>query len=290
MQKLLSYILAFVMVLTIGCKKETVVSDYKSLGIGSYVTLVKAGNARIDYANLANSKVSLTVKEYGSPIDKIKVYVTKGTADLNRANWKFVKEFAYSGETLLEVTAIQIATALGIPPSGLEPGGSYTLYNQIITKDGRTFDAANTFPTFASVSNYNMALTWTAVVVCPFVAPIAGSYKVIKDDWVDWSPGDIVQVTDGPGANQVNLGAVWPNPAYGSVTSTPLVVNVDPATGAATIPSGINWGDYGSFIASTGTGSSGYVFSCTGRITLKIRVIAGGYGDQGFLNLILQKQ
>lgn len=287
MQKLLSYIFVFVAVLSIGCKKETVVSDYKALGIGSYVTLVSAGNARIDYANLANSKVSITVKEYGSPIDKIKVYVTQGTADLDRSKWKFVKEFAYSGETLLEVTATQIATALGIPVSGLEPGGTYTLYNQLLTKDARIFDAANTYPDFASISNYNMALTWTAVVVCPFVAPIAGSYKVIKDDWVDWSPGDIVQVTDGPGANQVNISAVWPNPAFGSIIS-PLVVNVDPASGAATITSGVNWGDYGG-IASTGTGSSGYVFSCTGQITLKIHVLYNG-GDQGFLNLILKKQ
>ena len=287
MQKLLSYIFVFVTVLSIGCKKETVVSDYKALGIGSYVTLVKAGNSRIDYSNLANSKVSITVKEYGSPIDKIKVYVTQGTADLDRSKWKFVKEFAYSGETLLEVTATQIATALGIPVSGLEPGGTYTLYNQLLTKDARIFDAANTYPDFASISNYNMALTWTAVVVCPFVAPIAGSYKVIKDDWVDWSPGDIVQVTDGPGANQVNISAVWPNPAFGSIIS-PLVVNVDPASGAATITSGVNWGDYGG-IASTGTGSSGYVFSCTGQITLKIHVLYNG-GDQGFLNLILKKQ
>ena len=290
MQKLIIFIATFITVLGVdSCKKETVVSDSDSLGIGSYVTLVSAGNARIDYANLANSKVSITVKEYGSPVDKIKVYVTKGTADLDRASWKFIKEFAYSGETLLEVTATQIATALGIPPSGLEPGATYTLYNQVITKDGKTFDIANTHPDFAGIANYNMALTWAAVIVCPFVAPIAGTYKVIRDDWVDWSPGDLVQVTDGPGANQVNISAVWPNPAFGSIVS-PLFVNVDPATGAATIPSGINWGDYGSYIASTSTGSSGYVFSCTGQITLKVHVLAGSFGDQGFLNLILQKQ
>ena len=83
-----------------------------------------------------------------------------------------------------------------------------------------------------------MVPTWAAIIVCPFTGSMAGNYRVIQDDWVDWSPGDIVQVTDGPGANQVNISKVWPNPANGSAVS-PFVVSVDPATGAATIPSGV---------------------------------------------------
>ena len=70
---------------------------------------------------------------------------------------------------------------------------------------------------------------------------------------------------------------------------SPLVVNINPATGAATVPSGVVFGDYG-YLASTLTGSSGYVFSCTGQILLSIHVTATGYGDQGNLKLILKKQ
>ena len=290
MQKTLSYILFFVMVLATGsCKKDEIISDPASLAIGSYVTLVKSNNTRIDYSNLSTSKVSIVVKEYGTPIDKIKLHVSKGSSTTDRSKWKLIKEVPYNGETLLEVSATEIATALGIPVTGLEPGVTYTIYNQLITKDNRTFDISNTFPEFAGLTQYNMVLTWSAVIVCPFTGSMAGNYRVIQDDWVDWSPGDIVQVTDGPAANQVNLTKVWPNPAYGSAVS-PLVVSVDPATGTATIPSGVTWGNYGTYNAVTGVGSTGFVFSCTGRIQVRIRINASPGGDQGFFNLILQKQ
>ena len=128
MQKISLYILAIVAVFVINsCKKGEVVSDPSSLGTGSYITLVKSNNTIIDFSNLATSKVSITVKEFGSPVDKIKVFVTKGTTSLDRAKWKLVKEFTYSGETNLEVSATEIAKALGIPPTGLETGATLSL-------------------------------------------------------------------------------------------------------------------------------------------------------------------
>ncbi len=289
MKKIIAYFFAFVLFLGMGgCKKGDLISDPAALTIGSYITLVKSNNTRIDYSNLSTSKVSITVREFGTPVDKIKVHVTKGSSTTDRSQWKFVKEFTYSGETTLEVSATEIAAALGIPVTGLEPGVTYTLYNQIIAKDGRIFDIANTFGEFAGFATYNMVLTWAAVIVCPFVAPMAGDYTVIQDDWVDWSPGDIVKITDGPDANQINISKVWPNPAFGDVVA-PLVVSVDPATGTATIPDGVTWGDYGSYKAVTGTGSTGFVFSCTGRVALRIHILAPPFGDQGFFNLVLQK-
>jgi hypothetical protein len=289
MKRIVSILFITSLVLGVGCKKGEVISDVKSLGTGAYVTLVKATNLRIDYANINNTSVSITVKEYGNPADKIKIYVTKGGINTDKTKWKVVKEVPYSGETVLTVKATEIATALGVQPVDIVPGGQYTLYNEVITKDGRSFDLTNTPSTFAGNSNYNMAMSWTAVVVCPFVAPIGGNYTVVYDgDWQDWAAGSTVQVLDGPGANQVNLSKVWPNPAFGAVIN-PLVVNVDPATGAATIPAGVNWGDYGTYITSTLAGSTGFVFSCTGDINLKIRVSATGFGDQGALSLILKK-
>jgi len=138
-------------------------------------------------------------------------------------------------------------------------------------------------------------MTWPATVVCPFIGPIGGKYIVVQDDWVDWSPGAEVDVTDGPGANQVNISKVWPNPAIATIVN-PLVINVTPATGAATIPSGLVWGRYpdsapGTFYDMSATSpNTGYVFSCTGQIIMNIRLTASGYGDQGSFNLILRKK
>ena len=289
MKKIFSIITAATLLFLFGCKKGDINGAFESQSTGSYLTKVALGNTIINYANLSGSKVDATVKEYGNPIDKVKIYVSKGNATTNTASWKAVKEVTYSGETKLEVTATEIATALGIPVTGLETGETYTLYNQVKSKDGGVWDISNMNSAFYGSPNYNMLMTWAAVVVCPFTGNMAGTYKVIKDDWVDWSPGDLVQVTDGPGPNQINLSQVWPNPIYGTPVN-PFVVSVNPATGAATITSGVTIGDYGGYTFVTGSGSTGYVFSCTGDIKLVARMSAPPFGDQGNLGLILDKQ
>ena len=126
------------------------------------------------------------------------------------------------------------------------------------------------------------------LVVCPFVPPVAGNYKVVQDDWVDWSPGAIVPVTDGPGVNQVNISKVWPNPAYGDIVN-PLYLIVSPATGAATVPVNYTWANNYPGTAATNGAGSGFVFSCTGDILMTIPVSYNG-ANQGSLKLVLKKQ
>ena len=270
------------------CKKGDVVSDVNSLGKGAYITLVKSNNTIIDYSNLSTSKVSITVKEYGSPVDKIKVFVTKGTTSLDRSKWKQVKEFAYSGETNLEVTATEIATALGIPPTGLETGATYTLYNQVITKDGRSFDVVNTYSEVSGNSNYNMVLTWTAVVICPFVPTgFTGNFEVLEDGWADFSPGDILQVSAGADPTKQLKITAYPNPAFGS-NRKEIVVDITPGTGVATVALQA-YGDYGGEVVRTKTvGTNNYVFSCVGTITLRLNHT--GNANYGDYNLRLKKK
>lgn len=289
MKRILSILTSVSLLFLIGCKKGDTAGDFAALGIGSYVTKVAVGNGIIDYSNLAASKVDVTVREYGTPVDKIKVYVSKGNATTDKSVWKLAKEFTYSGDTKLELTATEIATALGIPVTGLETGATYTMYNQVISKDGQVHDISNMNSAMYGSPNYNTLMTWQAAVICPYTGGMTGSFRIVVDDWVDWSPGDIVQVTAG-GANQLNLSQIWPNPAYG-VTVNPFLININPATGAVTIPSGVRIGNYTccGFFLDTGTGSTGFVFSCTGDIKLRVRLTAPPFGDQGFFNLILKK-
>ncbi len=291
MRKLLIKLLfiSVVAILMYACTKQKNVADFTNLSSGAYVTLVKKGNLILDYGNLSTTSADITVQQLGADIDKIKIYATEGLANFDKTKWKAVKEVAYSGgEMQLKVTAIELATGLGIAPAALKTGSPYTFYNELILKDGRVFSSANTNSGFQGISNYKMAMSWQAVVVCPYVAPMAGTYKVVTDDWADWATGDLVTLTDVAG-NKLDLSAVWPNPLYGSIV-TPLVISLDAATGGATIPANITFGNYGSYNAKTLSGSSGYVFSCTGTVTLVIHVDAGPFGDQGFLKLILQKQ
>lgn len=290
------------------CKKTDGVNplaDIKNLSTGAYLTLSEATNLNLNYSSITTSTVSIKVSQYltpgqttngGGDVDKIKVYVVKGS-NADPTTWKLVKTVPYSGpNTVLSATGSEVATALGTTPSNLSPGAVYTFYNQILTKDGRTFDISNVNSNLESNSNYNASFRWQAFVVCPFTGGMTGTYKVIRDDWADWNAGDLVQVKDGA-ANQIDLSLVWPNPAYGTVVK-PLLVNIDPSTGTAKVPK-VNFGDYGGGYNMTAVGTNsgdvaGYVFSCTGYITLTMNLKADATGGNGYNNgattLILQKQ
>jgi hypothetical protein len=288
MKRIISSIslLAVFIFLFSSCEKKDILQDVNNLGRGSYVKLIEKNSGIIDFNNLGGTKATAKVSEYGEPQAKLIVYVSKGNRTTDRTQWKKVKEYANNGgEYLVEVSGTEIATAMG---GTIAPGDLYTLYNSVETTDGKRFDYGNIETGVASSPNYNFALTFDAVIVCPFTGNMAGSYKVIRDDWVDWSPGDIVQITDGPGANQVNISAVWPNPAYGSIIN-PLYIIVTPATGAATVPNNYTWGNYGSYNTNTNGVGSGFVFSCTGDINMSIPTFATGFGNQGALKLILKK-
>jgi hypothetical protein len=298
MKKILNYLSIFSLVLVIfSCKKsgtQNPLADVKNLGVGSYITLAATTNVNFVY-NTPTSTVSIKVNQYGGEVAKIILYVVQGS-NANPASWKKIKEIPFTGNgTVLAATSQEVATALGVTVPSMSPGNFFTFYNQVITKDGRTFDLSNTLGALESNSNYSACFRWQAFITCPFVAPVAGNWRVVQDDWQDWSPGDIVTVLDGPGANQINLRNVWPNPAYGFVVN-PLIVNIDPATGTATVPL-VNFanGYPGSATAqgasASGAGDTvpcGYVFSCTGFITLTMLVKYNG-SSQGNLKLVLQK-
>ncbi len=294
MKKILIFLsLAFLVIGIYSCKKSgeaNPLADVNNLGKGSYPTLVSNGNLNFNY-NVPASKVDIKIDKYGEDVEKVVLYVVEG-ANSDPTSWKKIKTIPFSGTgTVLSATSQEVATALGVSVSSLSPGNFYTFYNQIVTKDGKIYDLSNVGNALGSNSNYNACFYWTAYITCPFVAPIAGNYRVVFDgDWQDWNTGDVVVVTDGPGVNQVNLSKVWPNPAYGDIVS-PLLVNVDPATGTAKVPLVTFANNYPGTATAQGAGDNnvaGYVFSCTGYITLTMKVTYNG-APQGSLKLKLQK-
>lgn len=290
MKRIFSILTIVSVLLLSGCKKGDISGDFDALGIGSYITSVSLGNLIIDNSNLATAKVDVTVREYGTPVTKIKVFVTKGSATTNTATWKFVKEVTYSGDTKLEVSAVEIATALGIPVASLETGAIYTLYNQVHSKDGQIHDISNIGSSFYGHPNYNMLMTWQIVVVCPYNAAAMGGlgntvpYRVLTDGWANYSPGDIIQVTIGPGANQITFPRI-----YLTSPSTPVVANINPANGLTTVATQ----NYGQYLGVTynlfHSGSfDNLSLSCIGIISLNLthRI---GTTSQGTYRLRLQK-
>ena len=284
-----SYLSLLSILLVLSCSKSK--DFYDELGKGSYLTLVSQGNTSLNATDPASS-VSQVVNFYGEPVESVNLYVS-ATATVDKTKWKLLKNIPFSGETTLSATNAQIATALGRTPGALAPGTTFFLYNEAVLKDGKMFSIANTNAIdLESQPPFNVAFRWQAIVVCPYnPATIAGTYRVVQDDWQDWVTGDLVQVTAGAGANQVDISKVWPNAAFATVV-TPLTITVNPATGAATIPANVTFGNYvsGGYMAITSTGNTGFVFSCTGQITIRVHILAPPFGDQGFFQLILQKQ
>lgn len=277
------------------CKKTTgninPLTDIKNLAVGSYLVQDSMISANLNTSS-STSKIGIVVHQYpaGETVDHILIYAILGTST-DTLQWKLVKSVPYTaGATAaLSVTTAELATAFGAPASSFTPGSLFTFFPRAVTKSGKTYDINNAGDNggggLITGPAYKSAFSFTAYVVCPFTGGMTGTYKVIRDDWQDWVPGDMVQVTDGPAANQINLSQVWPNVAYGNVIK-PLLVNIDPSSGAVSIPK-VDFGAYPT-TASVYSGT-GYVFSCTGFITLSTDFYYGG-ASQGQTKLILQKQ
>jgi hypothetical protein len=275
------------------CEKEKQVADFNNLGIGSYLTKDKVINDQLNFSDLNNTSVGVTVGHKGVEPEKVTVYVTEGASkQKNRAVWKKVKEVPYagSGSTTITTKATEIATALGIPVTGLKPGQTYMLYNQITGTDGKIYDLANTGGDFEAIANYNMALTFPAIIICPYVpAEAVGQWKVLVDQW-DLLDGTVITVGAGDVAPGKFTFALYPSPAFGGVNQKPITVDVAAATGAATVPSQV-YGDYLGFdtnVKARSVGTGNWIFSCSG--TFIIRMNHSGSGDYGNFLLQMQKQ
>jgi hypothetical protein len=275
-----------------GCAKKTISGDSANLKLGSYVTLDSTINGIMDISN-ANSAVSIMVGKYvGSPVASINIYLATGSNSEDTTGWKFIKTVTYSTGVVLSVTTAELTKALGTNPTA---GNKYTLQNQVVTTDGRRYGTNNTPDTYNSFPAYNMALTWYATAVCAFTGGMGGDYYITKDVWddyADWAPGGIPflisgAVKDGPGTNQLSIW-VYPSKYAGGTETGPMIVNVNPATGAATIVKS-DLGNYGGASSETvATGGSGFVFECAGVIDLKIALSYGG-SPQGNFEMILKK-
>ncbi len=288
------YFLVIILFFVASCKKDSDFNNfYDKVGKGSYLTLVQPGNSLLNGVD-PNSAVMLTVDKNGAEVESINIYVSiANTTDTTQ--WKLIKNVPFSGPTLLKVTNTEIANALGFTPGAIPPGNTYQLWNQVILKDGRKFSSFNTSAgDLESQPAFNVAMHWSATIICPYTpATTTGAYMIVRDDWEGRPVNQVVQVTTGPGVNDINLSQIWPDPANTGSLVSPLTITVDPATGSVSVPDAVTFGKYTAFGGYTAitvaSGSSGFVFSCTGTIALTIHINAPPFGDQGTAQLIIKK-
>jgi hypothetical protein len=202
------------------CKKGDIRGINNDLGTrGSYLTLDKKIKTSIDPDHKTTDVDSIKVGFTGSAVDSVRLYVVKDK-NTDSTSWSYIKtvDFPDSGHAFLTVTAQEIANALyGGDLDQLAAGDIYTIYNMIITKDGRHFSTANTASTYESEPAYNMAMQWGIVLACPIETPakinqfLTGDFQVLEDEWDDFNPNN-------PANNTVTLYDKTTIPAASGIT------------------------------------------------------------------------
>jgi len=309
MKKIIYIFFAFSMLITVNSCKKTgadanVFSSVNNFGTGAYLTLDSTINVNFNSTALASSTVGIEVSEApaGEAVQSIVLFVSTSAA-YDTTQWSKIKTIPYAGpKTKITATGQEMATALNKPLSYFTPGTNYSFFTRVITKSGKIYDASNTGNDagtgLVTGSTYHPAFVFTAFITCPYTKSMAGYYTVKRDDWNDWGEGDIVTVTDGPSANQLDFSQVYPGAGAGGVSNGKFYVNIDPATGTTFIPKE-DIGNYGGPPDFTvqGTGSTvdanlgtsaGYAFSCTGYIGITVEFVSTTGTDYGAYTLILQ--
>jgi len=263
----------FALFLINSCRKSNINGDAKDLTLGSYITLDSIINENLNFSD-PTASVSIIVGSKGAAVASINIFIATGSNALDTTSWVLVKNVPYTNGLVLSVTTAEISAALAKVSQTIEPGTQYVLQNEVVTVDGRYFSVSNTPSNYNSLPGYNMALSWQATAVCAFSqASSIGLYQVTFDgDWQDFQNGDTINVFPGPTANSISFYA-YPGVPDGGVNRVPWIVNVDPATGAATVANQFV-GDYGTTVAQVS--ATGFVFSCTGVINLVVNVNYGG--------------
>lgn len=129
----------------------------------------------------------------------------------------------------------------------------------------------------------------TYIVSCPLddASLFSGDYKVITDQWSDYTAGKIIPLVYNPADGTFTFRILaTQNPYISNKSTAYLKVTVNPATFAATVQSNEDF-DYGGGDTTPVTGS-GSISSCSGDISLKLNFLGFGPGYAGY-NFVLEK-
>jgi hypothetical protein len=183
--------------------------------------------------------------------------------------------------TTIQITGTQLATLFG---ATIVLGDNFQIGTDVTMLNGLKLEA---FP--ATGSSYAAGIyaepggapTITYLVACTFNnASFNGNYTVAQDDWADFAVGDPILVSPGPASNQITITA-YPSPAFGN-NRKPMIINVDPATFAVTIPEQVI-GDYFGAPPNTTIRGTGTVNPCGDNIKLTVTFKIGGADASGFV-------
>jgi len=218
------------------------------------------------------------------PPKKFDVVVIKNN---DKTNVKVLKTDVTTYPTELTVTGPQLATLFGAP---VVLGDKFDIGVDVTTLNGAKFEAfpVTGNPYASGVAAQPGASTFVRYeAVCQYVpAAYQGPYEVVVDEWQDYLPGDIIQLT--------MVDATHFSFKYLAADPKPIVVTVNPVTNAVTVTKQVygsgyppGW-PYGAISAESVPSTENFVAPCAGTfsVILKHTTAAANFGEQ---KLVLKK-
>ncbi len=212
-----------------------------------------------------------------APPKKFDVVVIKNN---DNTNVKVLKTDVTTFPTELTITGSQLAALFNAP---VVLGDKFDIGVDVTTYTGAKFEA---FPAVgnayaAGVAAQPGASTFVRYeAVCQYVpAAYQGPYEVVTDEWGDYAPGDIVQLT--------MVDATHFSFKYLAAGALPIVVTVNAVTNAVTVPKQVygsgyppGW-PYGNISCESVPSVENFVAPCAGTfsVILKHTVAAGSFGE-----------
>lgn len=178
MKNILRYIsiIALISLTAISCRDEDLVRfpDFKN-GASARLVLYPE-RSYVNLADLSKASIAFDLYTVNTDLDEIVYTATFVDADSVEASFATVpaitvpaSAFVNGKATAVEVTADELATALGLPggTSYFEGGDQITFRTVAKLKDGRVFDASNSAVSITGGSNSSFTSEFTVYVGCP---------------------------------------------------------------------------------------------------------------------------
>ena len=208
--------------------------------------------------------------EGGVSPQKVDVVVIKNN---NKGIVKTLKADVAAFPATVEITGAQLLTLFG---GTIVLGDVFDVGVDVTTASGKKFEA------FPAIGNSYAAGITAQPGASPIIRYLAactfdknsfnGNYAVVEDEWADFTVGQLVAVAPGAGDNQISVTA-YPSPAFGK-NRKPMIINVNPATFAVTIPEQVI-GDYDGATPGATAKGTGTVNPCGDEINLLVTIKIG---------------
>ncbi|SOD20045.1 hypothetical protein [Pedobacter xixiisoli] len=209
----------------------------------------------------------------------------------NKANVKVVKTDITTYPTLVAITGAQLKALFGNTVIVL--GDKFDFGVNITTADGKVYPAFTT--TGISVGSGITALpnarpTVRYEAMCKFTATdygaigVATNYVVVKDEWEDYAPGDVVPIKV---IDATHISFEYPLP----IQNHPVIVEINPTTNETKVVKQevgtYNMATYGIFSVESVASADNYVAPCELTLSVKLKwtAAAGTYSNGAIIKL-----